>query len=130
MPWGDVIQIAGLLAAAEGVRTESFALGIAARNAFVDDDRVAVMLSSPLRIASGAVDALIPVAVTEAGDPVFDARRVSLASTSRELKLGVDYAMPVGERSSVSYVAAVRNDANHVEGEKEALAGVVYRTAF
>lgn len=120
----------GLLAAAEGVRSESFALGVAARNAFVDDDRVAIMLSSPLRIASGTVDVVMPVAVTEAGDTVFDARRVSLASTSRELKLGVDYAMPVGERSSVSYVAAFRDNANHVEGEQEALAGVVFRAAF
>jgi len=120
----------GLLASAEGVRSEAFALGVAGRNAFVDEDRVAVTLSSPLRVASGTVNVMMPVGIDETGDALFEARRVSLASTSRELKLGVDYAMPLRGGSSVSYVAALRHNANHVSGENEGLAGVVFRTAF
>jgi len=121
---------AGLFAAAEGVRSAAFAIAFANRGAFVAEDRLAVTLSSPMRIASGSVQLRMPVAVTADGDAVFESRRVSLAGEGRELRLGVDYAMPLSATSSLSYAAALRHDVDHVAGEKEVQAGVVYRLAF
>lgn len=120
----------GLFAAARGVRSEAFALGLVGRNALIKDDRLAFTVSSPLRIAAGTAEVIMPVALTEAGEAVFDARRVSLASTSRETRFGLDYAMPVSAASSLSWVAAMRHNANHVDGEREAQVGVMFRTAF
>ena len=120
----------GLLAATEGVRSEAFALGLIGRHALVRDDRLAVTLSSPLRIAAGSMRLTMPVGVTERGEAVFESRRVSLASTSREMKLGLDYGMPLSERASLSWVLALRHNADHVAGEREAQAGVVFRTTF
>jgi hypothetical protein len=72
----------------------------------------------------------MPVGVSADGEAVFESRSVSLASTSRELKLGLDYAMPLTQTASLSWVAALRHNADHVAGERDAQAGVVYRTTF
>jgi hypothetical protein len=120
----------GLLARAEGVRSEAFALGLVGRNAFTRDDRLALTLSSPMRIAAGSAEVVMPVGITAAGDAVFESRRVALASTSRETKLGLDYAMPLSGASSLSWVLALRHNADHVAGEHDGQAGVVFRTMF
>ncbi|NMG75233.1 S8 family peptidase [Aromatoleum diolicum] len=120
----------GLLASTQGVHSDTFLIGLVGHKAFTRDDRLAVTLSSPLRIASGTMQLRMPVAITEAGDPVFESRRVSLAATSREMKLGVDYAMPLSRASSLSYIVALRHNANHVEGEREAQTGLVFRSTF
>lgn len=120
----------GLLARAEGVRSEAFVVGLVGRNAFAREDRLALTLSSPMRIAAGRAEVVMPVAITADGDAVFKSRRVALASTSRETKLGLDYALPLSATSSVSGVVALRNNANHVAGEREGQAGVVFRTRF
>lgn len=120
----------GLLAHAEGVRSEAFAVGLVGRSAFVRDDRLVFSLSSPMRIAAGSAEVVMPVAITAAGEAVFETRRVALAGTSRETKLGVDYGMPLSDTSSLSWVLALRNNANHVAGEREGQAGVIFRAAF
>ncbi len=120
----------GLLARAEGVRSEAFVVGLVGRNTFAREDRLALTLSSPMRIAAGRAEVVMPVAITTDGEAVFESRRVALASTSRETKLGLDYALPLSATSSVSWVLALRNNANHVAGEREGQAGVVLRTRF
>ncbi len=121
---------AGLFASASGVRSEAFAIGLVGHDALRRHDRVALTLSSPMRIAAGSAQVVMPVAITEAGDAVFESRRVSLASTSQEIRLGLDYAMPLSGASNLSWVAAMRHNADHVAGERDAQLGVVFRTAF
>lgn len=121
---------AGLIASASGVRSEAFAIGLVGRDALRRHDRVVLTLSSPMRIAAGSAQVVMPVAVTEAGGAVFESRRVSLASTSQEIRLGLDYAMPLSGASNLSWVAAKRHNADHVAGERDAQVGVVFRTAF
>ncbi|WP_407278508.1 S8 family serine peptidase [Aromatoleum evansii] len=120
----------GLLNAAENVRSDAFALGLVGHHALTRDDRFALTLSSPLRITRGTATVAMPVAITEAGETVFETRRVGLAATSRELKLGLDYAAPLSRSSSLSVLFANRHNANHVTGERELQAGVVYRASF
>ncbi len=120
----------GLLKETDGVRSEAYAMGLVGRDAFVAGDRLALTVSSPLRITAGSARMMMPVGVTESGEHVFESRRVALASTSRETRFGLDYAMPLSDASSLSWVAAVRHNANHVAGEREHQLGVVFRTAF
>ncbi|NMG43639.1 S8 family serine peptidase [Aromatoleum toluvorans] len=120
----------GLLTSTDAVRSEAFAIGVVSRNAFTPDDRLAVALSSPMRITRGSANVTMPVAITEAGDTVFESRRVSLAAPSRELKLGLDYVTPLSKTANLSWLVALRHNANHVAGERETQAGVVYRTSF
>lgn len=120
----------GLLTATRGVRSEAFALGLVADDNLAPGDHLALTLSSPLRIVAGTTEVNMPVAITAGGDPVFERRRVPLAATGRELKLGLDYAVPLSRGSSLAFTGALRNDANHVAGEREGLAGLVYRAAF
>ncbi|KAI5912986.1 S8 family peptidase [Thauera sp. 2A1] len=119
-----------LLAAARGVRSEAFALGLVGHGNFLVGDRLSLTLSSPMRISRGTAKVEMPVDITAAGDPVFESRRVPLASTSRELKLALDYAMPLSATTSLSWVAALRDNADHVAGERDVQAGMVYRAAF
>lgn len=120
----------GLLTGAENVRSEAFTFGFLGRHAFARDDRIAITLSSPLRITRGSARVVMPVAITAEGETVFESRRVALAATSRELKLGLDYVMPLSKASNLSWLVALRRNANHVAGEREMQAGVVYRTSF
>lgn len=119
-----------LLAATKGVSSDAFAIGLVSHHALTRDDRLAVTLSSPMRISGGSMQVMMPVAITEDGNTVFESRRVALASTSRELKLGLDYAHPLSSTSSLSYVVALRHNADHVAGETDAQAGVIFRTTF
>ena len=119
-----------LLGSAEGVRSESFALGLIGHDGLTRGDRFALTLSSPLRLTAGTARISMPVAITAAGDTVFESRRIALAATSRELKLGLDYARPLSAASSLSVLLATRHNANHVAGERDMQSGVVYRTAF
>ena len=120
----------GLLTAAENVRSEAFALGFVGQDALVRGDRLTAVLSSPLRIAGGRARVVMPVAITEGGETVFESRRISLAATSREMKLGLDYAMPLSKSSSLSWLVALRHNANHIAGERETQAGMIYRMTF
>lgn len=120
----------GLLRSTDGVRSEAFVLGVVGHHALRRDDRIALMLSSPLRITGGTATMSMPVAITAAGDTVFESRRIALGATSRELKLGVDYATPLSRASSLSVLLAARHNADHVAGERDLQAGIVYRASF
>lgn len=120
----------GLLSAVHDIRSEAFALGLVGRSAVRNDDRLAVTLSSPMRITGGRAQIAMPVAITEAGETVFESRSIALGGTRRELKLALDYTTPLSATTNLSWLAAWRHNANHVAGEREIQAGAVYRIAF
>lgn len=120
----------GLLSATEDVRSEAFAFGLVSHDALQPNDRLSLTLSSPLRITRGSLAVSMPVAISDTGEATFESRRIALAATSRELKLGLDYATPLSSTSSLSLLLAARYNANHVAGDRAMQAGLVYRTSF
>lgn len=120
----------GLLSAASDVRSEAFAVGLVGRRALISEDRIALTLSSPVRITHGTATVSMPVAITANGETVFESRRLALAATSRELRLGLDYTRPLSRSSALSMLLSARHHANHVAGEQEVQAGLVYRASF
>lgn len=120
----------GLLSTTEDVQSQAFAFGLVSHHALIPNDRLSLTLSSPLRITRGSAAVSMPVAISDTGEATFESRRIALAATSRELKLGLDYATPLSRTSSLSLLLAARYNANHVAGDRAMQAGVVYRTSF
>jgi hypothetical protein len=86
--------------------TQAFSADISRKSLFQRGDRFAMRIAQPLRVMSGGVDALLPVAydyVSRSAD--WQVSRVALAPKGREIDAELGYAMPVagGQMSLNSY---------------------------
>ncbi|HJV27204.1 MAG TPA: S8 family peptidase [Aromatoleum sp.] len=120
----------GLIRAFEGVRANAFAFALIGRGALVDDDRLTLTFSSPMRINAGNGRLNVPVDVNADGDTIFQSRRIPLAATHRELRLGIDYGIPLPRTSSLSFTFDLRHNADHVAGRQDAGIAVIFRRNF
>ncbi|BAL25736.1 S8 family peptidase [Azoarcus sp. KH32C] len=120
----------GLIRAFDSVRANAFAFALIGRGALVDDDHLTLTFSSPMRINAGSGRLSVPVDVNADGEPIFESRRIALASTHRELRLGIDYGIPLPRTSSLSLTFDLRQNADHIAGRQDAGIAVIFRRNF
>jgi hypothetical protein len=83
-----------------------------------------------MRINAGSGRLSVPVDVNADGDTIFESRRLPLAATHRELRLGIDYGIPFARTSSLSVTFDLRHNADHVAGRQDAGIAVIFRRNF
>lgn len=104
----------GGLIAGGGLWSSAFSFDVAGAGLLRPDDRAALRLAQPLRVARGGIDLLLPVAHDYAsGRTDFGRRTYSLAPTGRELVIEASYALSLlgGDLIANSWV---RRDPGHI----------------
>jgi|GEM_PF-1957846 len=78
--------------------TSSFALGYVGEDLFRAGDQLGIVMSQPLRVESGQLNAVVPTAGRYAeGSLQYSNHRVSLSPTGRELNLEASYRWYMGD---------------------------------
>ncbi len=122
---------ASLLRDVEGVRSDSFGLGLGRSDLWALGDRLSVGLSRPLKVTDGGGVLDIPVGRTLDGQVIRAAERVSLTPSGTEWDATVGYSLPLGEGEDLGLSYMLRLEPGHdAEADPEHLMGLRYRLRF
>ena len=121
---------AGLLTLDDDVRSTAFYLGLARSHNFAEDDRIALSVSQPLRVADGAALWTADAGFDADGVMQTQATAIGLTPSGRELDLQLAYTLPLHGGGEVSLFAFNAFDAGHREGATESGVGARYGLRF
>ncbi len=115
----------------DDVRSESMSLGIAGRDIWSTQDRLAFTLARPLRVTSGTATATVPVSRTLDGAVIFEQETVGLTPSGQETDAELSYGFTLGPQESVDFSFVTRFEPDHVQdAAPEFSAGLRYRLTF
>ncbi|MGP1395232.1 MAG: S8 family peptidase [Inquilinaceae bacterium] len=115
----------------DGVRSDSFTVGVARRDLLTAGDRLTIALSQPLRVSAGRATAVVPVSVSANGAIERRTETVSLVPSGREIDLDIGYRVPLGPADDVSVNLMIARQPGHVaDAAPEGAAGIKYRLKF
>ena len=116
----------GLLATSSNLASSAFRFALEGRDVLLDADRLDVFVAQPLRIESGEVDFIIPVARTPSGSITRERiGGVSLAPDGRELEFGARYEMRVREDIVATTGIGLVHEGGHSNHQTTELYGLV-----
>jgi subtilisin family serine protease len=102
--------------------TSSFSAEITHENLRAEGDAFAINFAQPLRVESGHMDIMVPVARAATADAVFRNNfSQDLSADGRELDIGMNYMLPLENSERLSFGAIYRHDAGHVRDASDAL---------
>jgi subtilase-type serine protease len=106
---------AGLVTSMSDVRFSGFEIGARMDSVFASQDALSFSVAQPLRIEAGTMGLQLPTG--RASDGSIEQRQVEadLEPAGRELDLGVDYQIPMGE-SRLQLGLQYRMDSGHIRG--------------
>ncbi|MFN7023656.1 MAG: S8 family peptidase [Pseudorhizobium sp.] len=120
---------AGLIGSISDVDFSAFQVGVRIGNVVRDQDSLSFSVAQPLRIESGSMKLNIPTGRNAGGEIQQRQMATDVEPTGRELDLGLDYNVPVGEghlRLGLQY----RVDAGHVPDASAAGLAIGFRKRF
>jgi hypothetical protein len=125
-------RASGMLVAGTAVRADGWGLGLVKADTWMRGDRLSFTLNAPLRASTGnltysVVDSVNP----EDGSPVYGTRTVNLKPTARELLAEARYSTHLSANSTLSAVAAYRQNPDHdASAPAQTALGVRYNLSF
>ena len=115
----------GLFASGANSASSAFRFDIEGRDIFLDADRFDIFVAQPLRIESGAVDFIIPVARTPSGSITRERiDGISLEPSGRELEFGMRYEMQVREGIVATGGVGIVREGGHVGAQATEIYGL------
>lgn len=114
------------------MKLSGWGVGLTRSNAFTTGDRLALTLSEPLAVRSGAMLFDIPSTVDASGAPVYTRQTVSLAGSARERLYEMTWMMPFDKGAAALMMSGlVRQHAlGNGDAPTELLATVRFQRAF
>ncbi|MDS4012725.1 MAG: hypothetical protein RKP46_00040, partial [Candidatus Accumulibacter sp.] len=120
----------GLLAGTTTLRSRSYGVTYMARQLVNAEDRLAVSLKQPLRVASGQVGVVTPSIDADTGVARYGVEMVSLVPSGRELDFKMNYSTPINKVQSLSFQLGARKDVFNISGNNDFAAGATWTAAF
>ena len=115
----------GLFASGANSASSAFRFALEGRDVFFDADRFDTFVAQPLRIESGAVDFIIPVARTPSGSITRERiDGISLEPSGRELEFGTRYEMQVREGIVATGGIGIVREGGHVGAQATEIYGL------
>lgn len=112
-------------------RSEAYAVFASLREPFGRGDSLSVTVSRPMRMVSGAMQMVVPVAAAEDGSPVMASRSISLRPDGRETRADVLYMRPINRQTRWFLGVALRYQPDHdPTAPKELTIGAGMRAEF
>lgn len=106
----------------QGIRTDSFSLGVTADRLVRADDRAGLLVNQPLRVSGGSASLAMPVGRTVEGGLLTQRTALSLAPSGREIDLEAFYSFLLADESSLTTSVMLRQEPGHLaEAEDEGL---------
>ncbi|NNG04688.1 MAG: S8 family serine peptidase [Inquilinus sp.] len=120
-----------LMADFDGLRSESFSLGVSAAGVLSAEDRVTITFAQPLRVSAGSATVTAPVARTLDGAIVTEGDAIGLAPSGTEIDAEFAYGLAIGTQQRLDLSIVSRLEPDHVEdADPEFHAGIRYRLSF
>ncbi|OGA46413.1 MAG: hypothetical protein A3G24_25380 [Betaproteobacteria bacterium RIFCSPLOWO2_12_FULL_62_13] len=94
-------------------RSKGYGVFASLREAFRAGDSLTIMVSQPLRTASGALQMVAPARAAVDGSPVMASRSISLRPEGRETRAELIYLSPIDRRAKWFLGMAVRDQPDH-----------------
>lgn len=125
-------QAAGLLLSGTAVRADGWGIGLVKTDTWRTGDRLSVTLNAPLRARSGSLNYSVVESVNpDDGSPVYGTRTVNLAGSARELLAEMRYSARLSAGSTITAVAAYRQNPDHDDtAPSQTAIGVRYTLNF
>ncbi len=122
----------GLLLAGTAVKSDAWGLGLVKTDTFRQGDRLSLSVHAPLRAASGSLTYSVVEGVNaEDGSPVYGTHTVNLRPAKRELVTEMRYVTRLSGSSSLTAVAALRQNPDHdAQAADQAVIGLRYEESF
>ncbi|HEC13564.1 MAG TPA: hypothetical protein ENI80_10010 [Acidiferrobacteraceae bacterium] len=99
-----------------GLRTQTYGLGVLARNMWRRGDRLGIAVTQPLRLTSGQADLTVPQTIDFQGNiGLSDTNRVGLNPDGSELDIEVSYQWLVGHTTKFASYFQYRNEPYHAK---------------
>ena len=115
----------GLFASGANSASSAFRFALEGRDVFFDADRFDAFVAQPLRIESGEVDFIIPVARTPSGSITRERiDGISLEPSGRELEFGTRYEMQVREGIVATGGVGIVREGGHVGAQETEIYGL------
>ncbi len=93
-------------------------------------DRMTLGVNLPQVVHAGSAKVALPSPRSAGGDLQFDEFDISLTPQKRQMDLTFSYAVPMSERSEITFHAVRRLNEGHVAGQSDTAAGIGFRLAF
>ena len=120
----------GLVSDLSGLTFSGMEIGASFANALAAGDRLTLSVSQPLRIETGIVEMTRPVARLADGSIVNQTSSAELASSGREIDLGLSYEASLPNQASFSLGIKHAISAGHVAGQSGSGLMFGYRQGF
>jgi hypothetical protein len=122
----------GMLLSATSVRADAWGLGLVKANTWRTGDRLSFTLNAPLAAKSGSMTYSVVDSVNpEDGTPVYGTRTVNLKPTAREWLAETRYSTRLTSASTLTAVAAYRQNPDHdASAPSQVAVGVRYNLSF
>ena len=120
----------GVVSDLSGLTFSGMEIGASFADALVAGDRLTLSVSQPLKIESGTVELTRPVARVADGSIVNQTSSAELASSGREIDLGLSYQASLPNQASLSLGFKHAISAGHVAGQSGSGLMIGYRQNF
>jgi hypothetical protein len=112
---------AGLLRDWDRIESDSFTVGIVARDIFADNDQAGIMIGQPLRVRDARATLALPVARDLGDNVIVSERRVSLVPSGRERDIALSYRRELAPGVEFSSHGVLRLEPGHVDRARNEL---------
>ncbi|MHA6298365.1 S8 family peptidase [Devosia sp. CAU 1758] len=120
----------GIISDLSGLTFSGMEFGASFADALAAGDRLTLSMSQPLRIETGTLETTRPVARLADGSIVNQTSSADLASSGRQLDLGMSYQASLPNQASVSFGLKQSINFGHVAGQTGTGAMLGYRQGF
>ena len=120
----------GLVSDLSGLTFTGVEIGASLSDALMAGDRLTLAVSQPLRIETGTVELTRPVARVADGSIVNQTSSAELASSGRQIDLGLSYQASLPNEASLSLGFKHAFSAGHVAGQSGSGLMIGYRQGF
>lgn len=107
----------------------SVRLDLGGRDVFGKGDRLSVGVAMPIAVSSGSADMTVPVRLAEGGTEVRSVG-IDLAPEERQVDLSVSYAVPMSDRSELTFEVLRANNYGNVAGVTDTAAVLGMKWSF
>ncbi|WP_404403220.1 S8 family peptidase [Pelagibacterium halotolerans] len=120
----------GYMSSLDTATFSGFQIGARATGLWLNEDRLTLTASQPLRVETGTMSMDVPVGRTPTGEILYDTVTANLAPSGRQLDLGISYAFEPNPLGAFELGFVYSLDAGHIAGEQAAALGATFKQAF
>lgn len=119
----------GLIADVSAITARSMGAAFVQRDAFKEDDRLAISLRKPLTVTGGSAS-LVTTSVDSLGYVTTCRESIDLRPDGSETVMGISYEAPIKEQTRWNASFTYRDDANNLRGAQDATLMLGIKMAF